>query len=81
MITLETLDKWLLVPAETERLEFKEAKHQFDTIKLLKYCVALANERGGYVVLGVTDKRPRQVVGSLAWSTAEDLNKIKAYYS
>lgn len=79
MITLETLDKWLLVPTETETLEFKEAKQQFDSTKLLKYCVALANERGGYIVLGVTDKRPRKVVGSLAWSTAEDLNKIKAY--
>jgi ATP-dependent DNA helicase RecG len=79
MITLETLEKWLLVPTETENLEFKEAKQQFDRTKLLKYCVALANEGGGCIVLGVTDKRPRQVVGSLAWSTAEDLNKIKAY--
>ncbi|MBD2087894.1 ATP-binding protein [Coleofasciculus sp. FACHB-542] len=78
MITLETLEKWLLVPTETERLEFKEAKQQFDSTKLLKYCVALANEGGGYIVLGVTDKRPRQVVGSQAWSTAEALNSIKA---
>ncbi|MEH1852166.1 MAG: ATP-binding protein [Nostoc sp.] len=74
MITLETLEKWLLVPTETERLEFKEAKQQFDSTKLLKYCVALANEGGGYIVLGVTDKRPCQVVGSLAWGTAEALN-------
>ena len=44
MITLETLEKWLNVPAETERLEFKEAKQSFDKTKLLKYCVALANE-------------------------------------
>ncbi|MEK0195042.1 ATP-binding protein [Microcoleus anatoxicus] len=79
MITLETLEKWLLAPAETERLEFKEAKQQFDSNKLLKYCVALANEGGGYIVLGVTDKQPRQVVGSLAWSTEKDLNSIKSY--
>jgi ATP-dependent DNA helicase RecG len=79
MITLETLEKWLLVPTETEQLEFKEAKQQFDSTKLLKYCVALANEGGGYIVLGVTDKQPRQVVGSLAWSAAEALNSIKAY--
>ncbi|MEH2027878.1 ATP-binding protein [Nostoc sp.] len=78
MITLETLEKWLLVPTETERLEFKEAKQQFDSTKLLKYCVSLANEGGGYIVLGVTDKPPRQVVGSLAWGTAEALNSIKA---
>ena len=28
MITLETLEKWLNAPAETENLEFKEAKSQ-----------------------------------------------------
>ncbi|GBO52889.1 hypothetical protein APA_690 [Pseudanabaena sp. lw0831] len=78
MINLETLDHWLLAPTETERLEFKEAKQQFNQTKLLKYCVALSNEGGGYIVLGVTDKRPRQVVGSQAWSTAEALNGIKA---
>jgi ATP-dependent DNA helicase RecG len=70
MITLETLEKWLNVPAETENLEFKEAKNQFDSTKLLKYCVALANEKGGCLVLGVTNKPPRQVVGTLAWPTA-----------
>ena len=78
MITLETLEKWLLVPTETEHLEFKEAKLQFDSTKLLKYCVALANEGGGYIVLGITDKRPRQVVGSIAYSKAGELNGIKS---
>ena len=79
MVNLETLEEWLLTPTETERLEFKQAAQQYDSTKLLKYCVALANEGGGYIVLGVTDKRPRQVVGSQAWSTAEALNKIKAH--
>lgn len=78
MITLETLEKWLNAPAETERLEFKEAKQQFDTTKLLRYCVALANEGGGYLVLGVTDKPPRRVVGSQAFASQTDLNDIKA---
>lgn len=59
MITLETFDKWLGAPAETEHLEFKEAKRQYDTKKLLRYCAALANERGGHLVLGVTNKPPR----------------------
>jgi len=77
MITLEDLEKWLLVPTETEHLEFKEAKTQFDNTKLLEYCVAIANEGGGRIVFGVTDKLPRQVVGSLAWLTAEALNGIK----
>ena len=79
MITLEILDKWLLLPTETEKLEFKEAKSQFDRAKLLKYCVGLANEGGGHIILGVTDKRPRQVVGSLAWANPSELNSIKAY--
>ena len=78
MITLETLKVWLNAPVENERLEFKEAKNQYNRTKLIKYCVALANEGGGYFILGVTDKRPRQIVGSQAFPTPEEINKIKA---
>jgi ATP-dependent DNA helicase RecG len=78
MINLETLQGWLNAPVENERLEFKEAKNQFDTNKLLKYCVALANERGGHFILGVTDKRPRKIVGSQAFPTPEEINSIKS---
>lgn len=78
MITLETLEKWLVESVETEHLEFKEAKNQFDTTKLMRYCVAIANEGGGSLVLGVTDKLPRRVVNSQAFATPEALNKIKA---
>ncbi|MBF0454026.1 MAG: putative DNA binding domain-containing protein [Magnetococcales bacterium] len=78
MITLETLEHWLTVPAESERLEFKEAKTQYDTTKLLRYCVALANEHGGHLVLGVTDKSPRRVVGTKAFPSDSSLNAIKA---
>lgn len=63
-ITLDTLTQWLTTPAESEHLEFKEAKQQYDSSKLLRYCAALANEGGGYLVLGVSDKLPRRVVGS-----------------
>ena len=56
---------------EGERLEFKEAKTQFDFEKLVKYCVALANEGGGRMILGVTDKPPRTVVGSQAFRNLE----------
>jgi ATP-dependent DNA helicase RecG len=52
---------------EAERLEFKEAKSNFDYDKLAKYCSALANEGGGRIILGVTDRRPRRVVGSHAF--------------
>jgi ATP-dependent DNA helicase RecG len=78
MVTLEHLEKWLLAPAETEQLEFKEAKSQYDTTKLLRYCVALANEGGGYFVLGVTNKPPRTVVGTQAFPSVDALNSIKA---
>lgn len=33
----------------------------------MEYCIALANERGGKLVPGVTDKHPRRVVGSSAF--------------
>ena len=48
--TLESLAAWM-VDDEAEHLEFKEAKNSFDTDKLVKYCAALANERGGHLVL------------------------------
>lgn len=48
-------------------MEFKEAKTQFDNRKLYKYCVALANEGGGYLLLGIEDQPPRKVVGTAAF--------------
>jgi ATP-dependent DNA helicase RecG len=71
--TLKELQQWMSVPLETEHLEFKEAKNQYDTTKLMRYCVALANEGGGKVVLGVTDKPPRKVVGSAAFQNTADI--------
>ena len=65
----------LLTEREDEHLEFKEAKNQFDNDRLAKYCAALANEGGGKIILGVTDKMPRRVVGSQAFSS---LPKIKS---
>src|SRR6185369_16143772 len=66
-VTLEQLEQWLLAPSEDEHLEFKEAKNDYDFEKLVGYCVALANEGGGHMVLGVSDKRPRKVVGTKAF--------------
>jgi len=65
----------LLALKEDEHLEFKEAKNHFDFEKLVKYCAALANEGGGRIVLGVTDKRPRRVVGTQEF---ESLERTKA---
>jgi ATP-dependent DNA helicase RecG len=53
---------------EGRRLEFKEASGGFHFENLVKYCVALANEGGGKIILGVTDRRPRQVVGTQAFA-------------
>jgi len=66
----ENLALWLGTK-EDEHLEFKEAKERFDFELLVKYCVALANEGGGRIILGVTDKRPRKVVGTKAFQNLE----------
>ncbi|PIE25137.1 MAG: MloB [Planctomycetota bacterium] len=61
------IDLWRGAPTEHERLEFKEAKRQFDWSQLRRYCIAIANEGGGKLVLGVADKPPRPVVGTIAF--------------
>ncbi len=72
--SVHQLQEWLGAK-ENEHLEFKEAKQNFHFEKLVKYCAALANEGGGSIVLGVTDKRPRRIVGSQAFL---DLERTKA---
>lgn len=67
----QDIDELLSIRSEDERLEFKAAEHQYDFEKLVNYCVALANEGGGRIVLGVTDKHPRHVVGTEAFDTVE----------
>jgi len=60
------IDLWRQAPSEHQRLEFKEAKTQFDNKRLYRYCVALANEGGGHLLLGIADNPPRPVVGTKA---------------
>jgi ATP-dependent DNA helicase RecG len=57
----------LLATPEGARVEFKAAERRYDFDLLARYCVALANEGGGTVVLGVTDGRPRRVIGTAAF--------------
>ncbi len=64
--TPEEIDLWRASATEHERLEFKEAKNQYDYQKLQEYCVGLANEGGGILLLGITNDLPRQVVGTNA---------------
>lgn len=68
--TPELIDLWRKFPSEHQRLEFKEAKNQYDHKRLCEYCVALANEGGGHLLLGVGDKPPRPVVGTMACNDA-----------
>lgn len=69
---IQKLNELLDFP-EGRQLECKEAKNEFGSDKVFKYCVALGNEGGGHLVLGVTDKLPRQVVGTNAF---QDMQKI-----
>jgi ATP-dependent DNA helicase RecG len=56
---------------EGEHVEFKEAKQRYDFEELVKYCVALANEGGVRIILGVSDKLPRRVVGTQSFRNLE----------
>ncbi len=74
-ITPAQIDIWRTQPSETQNLEFKEAGNQYDTRKLCRYCVAIANEGGGHLVLGIADKPPRMVVGSHAFPDTQDIGE------
>ncbi len=62
---------WMLDAKEGENIEFKRAENAFEFDELTRYACAISNRGGGYIVLGVTDKRPRQVVGSRAFEQPE----------
>lgn len=68
---IQQIDALLSVRSEDEHLEFKAAESRYDFEELVDYCVALANQGGGRMVLGVTDKVPRRVVGTKAFDVPE----------
>jgi ATP-dependent DNA helicase RecG len=68
------LEEWMR-GKEGEHCEFKKASNRYDFGDLAKYCAALANEGGGRVILGVTNDRPRKVVGSKAFEQPERTRK------
>ncbi|MBZ0152375.1 MAG: putative DNA binding domain-containing protein [Planctomycetes bacterium] len=68
--TLQQLSQWLEA-LEGERFEFKEAKNRYDFTEVTQYLCALANEGGGRMLFGVTDQRPRMVVGTAAFPQIE----------
>jgi len=71
--TVSQIDAWRAARSEHQNLEFKEAKTQFDNRKLYKYCVALGNEGGGHLLLGIEDQAPRKVVGTAAFNDPVDM--------
>ena len=66
----ETIDELLNAP-EGEHFQFKEWKTKDNLREAAKICCALANCGGGKLVLGISDKRPRKVVGSAAFPQPE----------
>lgn len=70
-------EDWLirsLSAPESERLEFKSVVNQFPFEDVCRYCVALGNEGGGYLVLGVSNKR-RAIEGTKAFPNIKDASK------
>lgn len=71
------------LPTETEWVEFKEAKNNFDFDDLGKYFSALSNEANlagksaGWLIFGVSDSFPRRVVGSNFRLEPPGLEKLK----
>ncbi len=72
-----------MLPAETEVVEFKEAKYTFDFSKLGKYFSALSNESNlknkpyAWLVFGIENKY-HAIVGSQFRSQRKDLDSLKS---
>ena len=72
----EKLNQYLIMPSEIEWLEFKEAKKDFHFNDLGKYFSAISNEanlkgqQSGWIIFGIKDKLPRQIIGSRYRDTA-----------
>ncbi|MEO7864035.1 MAG: RNA-binding domain-containing protein [Nitrospirales bacterium] len=77
------LKEFLSLPAETEWVEFKAARGEFDFDQLGRYFSALSNEAGlqrqafGWLVLGVTNDHPRRICGTRYKESQDALNKLK----
>ncbi|NLK74329.1 MAG: ATP-binding protein, partial [Clostridiales bacterium] len=77
------LNELLTIPVEDECVEFKEAKQDYSFEKLGQYFSALSNEanlknkRYSWLVFGVSDKLPRQIVGSNYRISRQNLESLK----
>ena len=79
---LKILESLLHLHAESETVEFKEAKENIDSRKLGKYFSAISNEANllgldcGWLIFGVGDN-PRRVVGTSFRSSTAKLHQLK----
>lgn len=81
MTPSEKLKSLLELPAETETVEFKEARNSYDFTRLGRYFSALSNEANlnrhssAWLVFGVNNHR--QVIGTKYRSNRPDLDSLK----
>lgn len=70
-----TIEDLKLLRESEDKVEFKEAINQYSyegkRKSVLGYTVALANEKGGYLILGVKDKHPHEICGTNAFEGRE----------
>jgi ATP-dependent DNA helicase RecG len=74
MRKIETIEE-LLNAKEGEAYQFKEWKTKDNFGEAKKICCALSNGGGGKFVMGISDKRPREIVGSTAFPQPERTRK------
>jgi ATP-dependent DNA helicase RecG len=73
---LADLKKAMALPDETEQLEFKESGGgKINWYEVEDYCAVIANEGGGSLVLGVTNKKPRRLSGVTAKLSIDEAKK------
>jgi ATP-dependent DNA helicase RecG len=79
----EKLRELMDLPHEKEWVEFKEAKNNYDSDDLGRYFSALSNEANlneqpeGWLLFGITNRRPRQIVGTNYRLQQPGLEKLK----
>ncbi len=61
----QQIDTWLSSRSEHQRLEFKEAKDQFDNKKLNRYCVTIANQGDATSHLGWMAYKKRRLTTAM----------------
>jgi len=81
------LASMMALPAETEWIEFKEARNDYHFDELGQYFSALSNEANlmgqpaGWLIFGVTNRPPRQICGTKYRSSKQGLEKLKVQIS